>query len=127
VLVQVAPHERLLRDGDDLVTALHVPFTRAALGGTLAVDGLDGPLDVEVPAGTQPGTILTVKGEGMPVLRRPGRRGDLRVVVDVVVPRKLRKDQRRLLEQLDGTIDEDQLSSHESLVGRLRRLVGHRQ
>ncbi|WP_205697757.1 molecular chaperone DnaJ [Conexibacter sp. SYSU D00693] len=128
VLVQVEADERFLRDGDDLVTVLSVPAPRAALGTTRAVETFDGPKDVEVPAGTQPGTTITLKGEGMPQLRRPGRRGDLQVVVDVVIPRSLTKHQRGLLEELAEDLDEHQLKADGSVVGKLRRLFsGHGQ
>ncbi len=122
VLVAIEPHERFLRDGDDLVTVLDVPAPRAALGATFTLDGLDGTLEIDVPAGTQPGELVTLRGRGMPGLRRGGRRGDVRVVVNVVIPRKLRREQRELLEQLADSVDESQLGSDESLVGKLRRL-----
>ncbi|HYF24774.1 MAG TPA: molecular chaperone DnaJ [Baekduia sp.] len=128
VLVQVRPHDRFLRDGDDLVTAVDVPAPRAALGGTFTIDTFDGPREVEIEAGTQPGAVLTLRGEGMPILRRGGRgrdpRGDLRAVVNVQIPRKLSKRQRQLYEELAGSIEDDQLHAGESLLGKLRRLLG---
>ncbi len=124
VLVAVRQHDRFLRDGDDLVTVLDVPAPLAALGTTVEVDGLDGPVSFTVPAGTQPGEVLSVKGRGMPVLRRPGRAGDVRGVVNVVIPRRLSKDQKRLLDQLAASITEENLRSDESMVGKLRRLMG---
>ncbi|MEA2394924.1 MAG: molecular chaperone DnaJ, partial [Solirubrobacteraceae bacterium] len=72
----------------------------------------------------QPGAILTVHGHGMPRLRRPGRRGDLRVVVNVVVPRRLTKEQRRLAKQLAASMTDDNLAGDESLLGKLKRLIG---
>jgi molecular chaperone DnaJ len=86
---------------------------------------LDGTAAVEVPPGTQPGEVLTLRGEGMPTLHR-GRRGDLRVVVNVVIPRRLNEEQRELLEQLHGTLTEENLRSEESMFAKLRRtLRGH--
>ena len=126
VLVSVAPHDRFLRDEDDLVTVLDVPAPLAALGTEIDVDALDGPVTFEVPAGTQPGEVLSVRGRGMPNLRRPGRSGDLRAVVNVVVPRRLTKEQKRLARQLADAITEDNLRSDESMVGKLRRLMGQR-
>jgi len=123
ILVSVRPDERFVREGDDLVTAIDLPATLAALGATLEVPTLDGSVPIEVAAGTQPGEVLTVRGEGMPALRR-SRRGDLRVVVNVVVPRRLDAEQRELLERLDGTLDEENLRSHESLFTKLRRALG---
>jgi molecular chaperone DnaJ len=124
VLVHVAPDERFVRDGDDLVTALDVPAPLAALGVTLSAPSLDGDVDVEIEPGTQPGAVLTVAGKGMPRLRRPGRSGDLRVVVNVVVPRKLNKEQRRLAQQLADSMTEENLRLDESLLGKLRRILG---
>ena len=66
VLVRVREDERFVRDGDDLVTVLDVPAPLAALGTTLEVPTLDGAAEVEVPAGTQPGEVLTLRGKGMP-------------------------------------------------------------
>ncbi len=126
VLVHVLPHETLLRDGDDLVTVLDVPAPLAALGTTIEVELLDGPAEVRVPAGTQPGEVLAVRGRGMPVLRRQGRAGDLRAVVDVVVPRRLSKEQKGLLEQLAATITDENTRSDETVTGKLRRLLGGR-
>ena len=85
-----APHERFLRDGDDLVTVLDVPAPLAALGATLAGRRRSrAPRTSRSRPGTQPGETIALRGKGMPVLRRPGRRGDLRVVVNVVIPRQL--------------------------------------
>ena len=122
VVVQVQPHDTLMRDGDDLVAVLDVPAPRAALGTRLEVDHPDGAVEVEVPAGTQPGQVITIGGKGMPVLRRPGRTGDLRVVADVVIPRRLTGEQRDLLERLAESVTPEQLRTDESLVGKLRRL-----
>ena len=94
----------------------------AALGTTIAVPTLDGDADVDIPAGTQPGSVVVMAGKGMPSLRG-GRRGDLRVFVDVVVPRRLSGGQRELLEQLAATLTEDNLRGDDTLVGKLRRLL----
>jgi molecular chaperone DnaJ len=124
VLVRVASDERFLRDGDDLVTVLDVSAPVAALGATLQAPTLDGEVDLDLPAGTQPGEIFVVRGHGMPRLRRPGRRGDLRVVANVVVPRKLSRDQRRLVKELAESMTDENVRTGESLVGKLKRLVG---
>lgn len=123
VLVRVAPDERFIRDGEDLITVLDVPAPLAALGTALEVPTLDGPQPVEVPAGTQPGAVVLLRGKGMPVLRRPGRNGDLKVVVNVVIPRKLSKQQRALLEELAGTITAKNLEQDEGIGAKLRRLL----
>ncbi len=122
VLVHVESDERFVRDGDDLVTVLDVPAPLAALGVTRTVETLEGTRELEVPAGTQPGTVLRVRDAGMPTLRRHGRSGDLRVVVNVQIPRKLTKQQRQLLEQLADSMTPENLRTDESVVGKLRRL-----
>jgi molecular chaperone DnaJ len=123
VLVRVREDERFVREGDHLITALDVPAPLAALGATLEVSALEGTASVDVPAGTQPGDVLTLRSQGMPSLSR-GRRGDLRVVVNVVIPRRLSDEQRELLEQLNDTLTAENLSSEESLFAKLRRALG---
>jgi len=124
VLVRIAADERFLRDGDDLVTVLDVSAPHAALGASFNAPSLDGDVDVRIAAGTQPGEVIVVRGHGMPRLRRPGRRGDLRVVVNVVVPRKLSREQRKLAEKLADSITDANVATEESLVGKLKRLLG---
>ncbi len=123
VLVTVQEDPRFVREGDDLITALDVAAPRAALGGTLEIPTLEGETSIDIPAGTQPGEVLTVRGLGMPSLRR-GRPGDLRVVVNVVVPRRLSAEQRELAERLDESLSEENLRSHESMFAKLRRALG---
>lgn len=123
VLVQVRADERFVRDGDDLVTVLDVAAPLAALGTELAAPTLDGDVDVEIEPGTQPGETITLRGRGMSVLRRPGRRGDLRVIVNVVVPRRLTREQRDLSRRLADSMTEENLRSDESLLGKLKRAL----
>ncbi|MGE4427288.1 MAG: molecular chaperone DnaJ [Solirubrobacteraceae bacterium] len=121
VVTTVRPHERFVREGDDLITVVPVPAAYAALGRELTLDALDEPLPVEIPAGTQPGHTILLRGRGMPRVGG-GRRGDLHVVVDVVVPKRLTDRQRELLEELATSIGDEQHHDDESIVGRLRRL-----
>ncbi len=123
VLVRVRPDERFVREGDDLITALDVAAPVAALGATLEVPTLAGTAPVELPAGTQPGDVLTLRGQGMPSLRR-GRRGDLRVLVNVLIPRRLDAEQRELLERLNQSLTAENLRSEESMFAKLRRVLG---
>jgi molecular chaperone DnaJ len=124
VLVRIEADERFLRDGDDLVTVLDVSAPAAAIGATVSAPSLDGDVQVQISPGTQPGEVLVVRGEGMPRLRRPGRRGDLRVVVNVVVPRRLNREQRKLTEKLAESMTEENIRTDEGLVGKLKRLLG---
>ena len=123
VLVRVAADERFLRDGSDLVTVVDVPAPAAALGATVTVATLDGDEQLDVPAGTQPGTVVTLRGRGMPTIGR-GRRGDQRVVMNVVIPRNLSARQQELLEELRGSLTDENLAEpddDESLLAKVRR------
>ncbi|MEA2333118.1 MAG: molecular chaperone DnaJ [Thermoleophilaceae bacterium] len=122
VIVRVAEDERFVRDGSDLVSVVDVPAPAAALGTSVSVPTLDGDHEVEVPAGTQPGTVVTLRGRGMPAIGRRGR-GDQQVVLNVVVPRNLTARQRELLSELHDSLGEDNLRepADESIVGKLRR------
>lgn len=98
--VELADDPDFERDGGKLITRRKISFAQAALGAELSVKlPDDDEVPVEIPAGTQPGTVIAVEGKGMPVVNRGGR-GPLLVVADVVVPRKLNKKARELLEQL---------------------------
>lgn len=123
VLVRVNEDARFVRDGDDLVTVVDVAAPLAALGTSLEVPTLDGPLPLEVPAGTQPHETLTLRGRGLPALRR-GRRGDLRVVVNVVIPRRLSGEQRELLERLAASLGEENMNPEEGVFSKLKRAFG---
>jgi molecular chaperone DnaJ len=122
VVVRVAEDERFLRDGSDLVTVVDVPAPLAALGTTVEVPTLDGPIPVEIKAGTQPGETITLGGRGMPPIRR-GRTGDLRVVVNVTIPRRLTSEQRDMLERLADSLTEDNARADEGMIAKLRRVL----
>jgi molecular chaperone DnaJ len=123
VQVRVREDPRFVRDGNDLVTVVDVAAPLAALGTTLEAPTLDGPVELDIPAGTQPGEVLTLRAKGMPSLRR-GRPGDLRVVVNVVIPRRLSKRQRELLDELSETITDENLASDEGMFSKLKRALG---
>jgi molecular chaperone DnaJ len=124
VLVRVAEDERFLRDGSDLVTVVDVPAPAAALGTSVSVPTLDGDEEVDVPSGTQPGTVVTLRGRGMPTIGR-GRRGDQQVVLNVVIPRNLTARQSELLEELHSSLTPDNLEEQadESLLSKVRRAL----
>jgi molecular chaperone DnaJ len=126
VLVRVREDERFVREGEDLITALDVPAPLAALGGTLQAPTLEGTAPVQVPQGTQPGEVITLRGAGMPSLRGGRRRGDLKIVMNVVIPRRLSEEQRELIGRLQATLTEENMRSDESMLAKLRRaLRGH--
>jgi molecular chaperone DnaJ len=106
VRISVKEEEELMRDGEDLIHRMRISFVDAALGAEVDVPTLEGPKQVRVDSGTQPGATLTLRGDGMPRLRRRGR-GDLKVVVDVMVPTRLTPEQRDLLERFEATSGEE--------------------
>lgn len=100
VFIRVSPHERFMRQGDDLVLVEEISFPEAALGGRILVEGLEGEVKVEIPAGTQNGDEVRIKGKGLASVHRPGKSGDQVVRFVVRVPKKLSKKQRGLIEKL---------------------------
>jgi molecular chaperone DnaJ len=121
VIVRVEEDERFLRDGSDLVTVVDIAAPSAALGSSVTVPTLDGQEEIDVAPGTQPGTVVTLRGRGMPTIGR-GRNGDQRVVLNVVIPRNLTPRQQELLEELSSSITEHNLEeADESLLSKVRR------
>jgi molecular chaperone DnaJ len=98
VYLAVSPHKRFTRSGQDTSVEIPIGFTQAALGATVMAPSLDGDVPLAVPAGTQSGTTLHLRGRGMPSVRG-SHRGDHHVTVRVVVPSKLTKRQREVLEE----------------------------
>ena len=124
VLVRVAEDERFLRDGSDLVSVVDVPAPAAALGTKVTVPTLDGEKEVDVPAGTQPGTVITMRGQGMPTIGRRGR-GDQQIVLNVAVPRNLTARQRELLSELQESLSDGNMREveDESILSKVRRAL----
>jgi len=119
VEVHVRPDERFVREGDDIYTTVDVTFTQAALGATIEIPTLDGEEELELLPGTQPGEVVVLRGRGMPVLQR-SRRGDQRILVNVLVPRQLNEEQRRLLREFDEHTDERTYGKPEGFFDRLK-------
>ena len=125
VEVRVAEDERFERDGTDLISIVSIAATEAMLGTTVTVPTLEGEEEIEVAPGTQPGHQHVLRGAGLP--RLDGRRrGNQRVVLNVVVPANLSEEQRELAERLDETLEDDNLTSQhgEGLFSRVRRAFG---
>lgn len=123
VEVKELQHERFSRDGVDLHCTVRVPMTAAALGAALSLDTLDGTEDLDIPGGTQSGTVITLRGQGMPQLRGTSR-GSLYVHVDVMTPTKVDAEQAELLRQLAQLRGEEEpeltARGQGGLLGRLR-------
>jgi molecular chaperone DnaJ len=123
ITIQVRTHPFFRRDGDDVLCAVPVTFTHAALGGDVEVPTLDGKGKLRVPAGTQPGTVLRIKNKGIPHRGGLGR-GDQRVEVTIEVPTQLTARQRELLEQLAKELGEDVQPQRRGFMEMLRDIFG---
>jgi molecular chaperone DnaJ len=100
VEVHEQPHDVFIRDGDDLHCTVSVPMVDAALGTSVSVDAIiDGPTEIAIAPGTQPGSVISLRGHGMPHLRS-GVRGNLHAHVEVVVPSRLDPQDTELLRKL---------------------------
>jgi molecular chaperone DnaJ len=119
VLVRIRPHERLVREGDDVYSTVDLTMTEAALGARATISTLEGEEKLDFDAGTQPGSVRVLRGRGMPVLQGFGR-GDHRVLVNVVVPRQLTEDQRRLLGEFEQTVNEETYKPDEGFFEKLK-------
>lgn len=98
VRLHVPKDHHFEREGATLISEATIGFTQAALGDTIEVETVDGPVDLKIPAGTQPGSQFRLRGKGVPHGRG---RGDQIIIVTVKTPEKLTREQKRLLEDLD--------------------------
>jgi molecular chaperone DnaJ len=90
----------------DVLCEVPITFGQAALGATIQVPTLDGKMAYDIPEGTQTGTTFTLMGKGIPEINNSRRRGNQRFTVVVETPTRLTKEQKELLRQLDGTLEE---------------------
>ena len=96
--INVRPHKIFERDGSDIFVKTAIPFSLAALGGTIEVPTINGEIKVRIRPGTQSGTMIRLRGKGVPFLRGRGK-GDEYVRVLVAVPKKLGRKQKRIIEE----------------------------
>jgi molecular chaperone DnaJ len=122
VVLHVKEDPLYAREGNDLHSMVSVSFPQAALGTEVAVPTFDGEHKLKVPAGTQSGQRLIVKGKGVPVLRSRGR-GDLIVHVEVQVPKKLSSRQRELLEELSAITEVDDKHDKRGFFDRVKAML----
>ncbi|MGD1996055.1 MAG: molecular chaperone DnaJ [Anaerolineae bacterium] len=125
VVLEVEPHPFFRRRKDDLLLGLGINIAQAGLGARVTIPTLEGEEEIEIPSGTQTGTILRLRKRGVPRLRHNGR-GDLLVLVQVQVPEKLTHEQRALLEELAETLDDELVveTREPTFLERLRDTLG---
>jgi molecular chaperone DnaJ len=119
VEVTVQPHEFFRRRDDDLLCRMKISFTQAALGAEIEVSTLDGTARLRVPAGTQPGTLLKMRGKGLPHRVRGGR-GDQLVEMEVEVPRQLSPHARALVEALSQELGHSVATEASTIFDRVK-------
>ena len=117
--VKVKPHQFLQRSDDDLVVRVPISFSQAALGAEIEVPSLAGRQEVTVEAGTQHGTIVQMKGKGLPNIRS-GRKGSLLVQFLIEIPKKLNKEQQKLLRQFAQTEDKSVLPQSKGFFEKVK-------
>jgi molecular chaperone DnaJ len=100
VYLFVAEDATFKRDGINILSELKISYLQAILGCKLSVETVDGPVELDVPAGTQPGTVLTLENRGVPKLGNPVSRGDHLITVRVDIPTRLKPEERELVEKL---------------------------
>jgi len=108
------------RRGDDIWVELPISYTQAALGDELTVPTIDGNVTYRIPEGTQPGDVLRLRGKGVQHCQRDGR-GDMMVKVQIEVPKRLTKQQKELLQQLETVMNEKNFEKKESFMDRLKK------
>lgn len=119
VQVRVRPDLRFVREGDDVFSQVELTVTQAALGASVTIPTLDGETELSFEPGTQPGQVIVLRGKGMPVLHGFGH-GDQRVLVNVLVPRRLTAEQRRLLEEFERSVDDETYRPDEGFFDKLK-------
>ena len=119
VEVRVRPDERFVREGNDVYCTVDLTLPQAALGATVNVPTLNGETELTFEPGVQSGEVRVLRGRGFPVLQGFGR-GDQRVLVNVLVPRQLTAEQRRLLEEFERLSTDETYSADEGFFEKLK-------
>ena len=121
VILSIRPHDYFERHGSDLHCVLPISFPQAAMGAEFEIPGIDGPVSIKIPEGTQSGKELHVRGRGVPYLNERGK-GDLIVKVIVQIPRKLNRAQRELVAKLAETMSVDNKPASPGLMEKMKDL-----
>ena len=121
IVLNVGDHKLFTRKGDDLWLKVPVTFSQAALGDTVTIPGLSEKLALKVPAGTQPGDVLRMKGKGVPNVRSK-RPGDLYAEIVLEVPTKLTNEQKELIRQFGETKTTTGYAKRKSFMDNLKDL-----
>jgi molecular chaperone DnaJ len=121
VILSIRPHDYFERHGYDLHCVLPISFPQAAMGDEFEIPGIDGPVNIKIPEGTQSGKELRIRGRGVPYLNERGK-GDLIVKVLVQIPRKLNRAQRELVAKLAESMAVDNKPTSPGLMEKMKDL-----
>jgi molecular chaperone DnaJ len=121
VVLSIRPHDFFERHGHDLHCIIPISFPQAALGAEFEVPGIDGPVNLKIPEGTQSGRELRIRGRGVPYLNEKGH-GDLIVKLMVQIPRKLNRAQRELVTKLSESLTVDNKPASPGLMEKMKDL-----
>ncbi|MGP8271473.1 MAG: molecular chaperone DnaJ [Terracidiphilus sp.] len=121
VVLSIRPHDFFERHGHDLHCVIPISFPQAALGAEFEIPGIDGPVNVKIPEGTQSGRELRIRGRGVPYLNGKGH-GDLTVKLMVQIPRKLNRAQRELVAKLSESLTVDNKPASPGLMEKMKDL-----
>lgn len=123
IVIRTKPHPFFRRHGDDVTCTVPISFMQACVGGAVEVPTLDGKGNLRVPPGTQPGSVLRLKGKGMPK-RVVGGRGDQLMEVRIEVPTELTPRAKELVEELAKELGENVSPQQKTFVEKLKELFG---
>lgn len=123
VVIEVEDHPFFMREENEIVCELPISFTQAALGAEIQAPTLDGKVKMKIPAGSQPGKVLRLKGKGFPDARGYGR-GDQHVVLKVEVPRKLNDRQKEILREFEEESGDESTPIIKGFLDKVKELFG---
>src|SRR5581483_7204460 len=123
IILSIRPHDFFERQGHDLHCVVPISFPQATLGAEFEIPGIDGPVGIKIPEGTQSGKELRIRGRGVPYLNERGH-GDLVVKVAVQIPRKLSRAQRELVTKLAESLTVENRPSSPGLLEKMKDLFG---
>jgi molecular chaperone DnaJ len=121
--IRVKEHKFFHRKGNDLLLDLNINVAQATLGAEINVPTIDGTAKLNIPAGTQPGKVFTLRGKGSPSVHS-STRGDQLVIINVETPTHLNADQRKLFEQLATTLGTEVRPQEKSFLDYLKEVLG---
>jgi molecular chaperone DnaJ len=123
LVIQVQAHKYFRRRNDDIILDLNINIAQATLGDEVDVPSVDGEALLKIPAGTQPGKVIRMRGKGVPHLRSNGR-GDQLVIVNISIPTSVNTEQRELFEKLGKSLGTEVIPQERGFFDKLRDVLG---